>query len=265
MDSLRFEPVAEHIELLRVPFEGIYTAVFLIDTEQGAAVLDAACAGDGDNVILPALAERGVVPAAIFLTHDHRDHAGGAKELAAAFPGAEICSGTPEIAQDTGLPVRLLQDGDTILGPLRAYALPGHTANSAGLFDTRTGTLLTGDALQLYGVGKFGLGAAHIAAYYKTLSRVADDPGVRCLLTSHDFFPLGARADGREAIRAYTKACRDALDDVAAFVSKHPETDPKELRSLYISAYPDRPPVPQYVFKRLMIALEGCTMRRPIP
>ena len=57
---MKFENIIGGIYRLKIPFESIYTSVFLIKTEQGNALVDCATyASDVDKYILPALNQQG--------------------------------------------------------------------------------------------------------------------------------------------------------------------------------------------------------------
>ena len=76
-----FYKETEGIYRLRVPFENIYTSVFLLTAAERPILVDCATtASDVDECILPALAALGYALSdigAIVLTHRHADHAGG--------------------------------------------------------------------------------------------------------------------------------------------------------------------------------------------
>jgi glyoxylase-like metal-dependent hydrolase (beta-lactamase superfamily II) len=132
--------------------------------------------------LLAALEDLGVGPgdlAGVVVTHIHLDHAGGAGDVARAFPNATVYvheKGARHLADPSRLVasaervygdlldslygrlnptpaerIRVLYDGDTVeVGPTRALTAidsPGHAKHHLGLHDTVTGILFVGDAV----------------------------------------------------------------------------------------------------------------------
>ena len=161
---------------LRVPFEGIYTSVFLVVAEQGIVLVDCATTDfDVDTVILPALQSLGygiADVAALVLTHKHGDHAGGLTRILRYAPQIEVVT-----------EVRPLWN------TLSTYPMGGHTEDSIGLLDGRTGTLLSGDGLQGAGVDKYRCSLKNPEAYRATLRRIQKDERIEHILFSHAYEP----------------------------------------------------------------------------
>lgn len=109
----------------------------------------------------------------ILLTHAHDDHVGALDKIKQLLPNVSVYISSRDarlMSGDTTLdpnepntPIRggvpknlktraniLLQDGDHI-GSLIAIAAPGHTPGSMAFLDTRTNTLIAGDAFQTRG------------------------------------------------------------------------------------------------------------------
>ena len=226
------------IHRLVVPFLDIYTTIFLIETEAGLVVFDTATyPEDMDNYLLPALRELGVdTPAWVVISHNHRDHGGGLFRFAELFPDTPIAAGSEACAERVpGRQIRVLTDGQTLAGPLKAVTIPGHTADCIGILDTRTHTLLSGDGLQLYGIygsgawgANIGLIPEHIEAGRKLLGL-----GIESILASHDYHPCDWRAEGTEAIADYIDQCVKALKDIRAYGQANPELTEEEVAARY--------------------------------
>lgn len=247
---------APHIHRLEVPFLDIYTTVFLVETEEGIVVFDTATyPEDMDTYLVPALRELGAErPLWVVISHNHRDHAGGLARFAELFPETPIAAGSEACSERIpGRTVRALSDGETLVGPLKAVTIPGHTADAIGILDTRTGTLMSGDCLQMYGI--YGSGAwganislipEHIAAGEKLLTM-----DIQTILASHNYHPYDWRADGKEAVAAYISQCANALRDIRAYGLAHKEQDVVAIAEAY-NASSGLPRVASRIFKAAM-------------
>lgn len=184
-----FYKETDGIYRLRVPFGGIYTSVFLLIGGGKRILVDCATtATDVEAVILPALSACGLSPADIdvlVLTHRHGDHAGGLDALLRHAPAMRIVTTADETL------------GDGIL----TYPMCGHTEDSIGVLDTRTGTLISGDGLQGAGVDKYPCYTQSPEMYRQTLKRIEKDARVERILFSHAYEPwCSDRAEGRAQV-----------------------------------------------------------------
>jgi glyoxylase-like metal-dependent hydrolase (beta-lactamase superfamily II) len=116
-------------------------------------------------------------PAAIVLTHQHRDHAEAAPALAAEF-GIAVHAGLAELAIGTSP----LVDGDVVEvagGRLSVLATPGHTIDSVCL--AIDGALFTGDTLLGGSTTIIAPPSGSLADYFATMKRLSeftDTPGL---------------------------------------------------------------------------------------
>jgi hydroxyacylglutathione hydrolase len=157
------------------PFQQNASIVWCTVTRQ-AAIVDP---GGDVPKLLKALTELKVTPVAIWLTHGHIDHAGGATELAAALKlpilGPQradqfLLDGLPGSGMSFGItgaqavtPDRWLEEGETVaLGDLSFDILhvPGHTPGHLVFFQKESRFLLAGDTLFAGSIGRtdFGYG-----------------------------------------------------------------------------------------------------------
>ena len=189
----------EGIYRLKVPFETVYTSVFLVETYSGAVLVDCATtAEDVDEVILPALRNMGhelLNIDAVVLTHHHGDHAGGIKRILTHAPKIKVITKVGNIGED-----------------IFVYPMAGHTEDSVGVFDRRTGTLISGDGLQGAGVGKYRCSVKNKNAYLETVDRIKKDQRIENILFSHAYEPwYKDGAFGRETV---DKCLSDCLEYV---------------------------------------------------
>ena len=181
---------------LRVPFENIYTSVFLITSEENKILVDCGTtAYDVDSVILPTLSELGYTLSEmnmLVLTHHHSDHAGGLERILEIAPNIEVVTDIREIFENVS-----------------TYALPGHTEDSIGILDERTNTLISGDGLQGAGVDKYRCYTKHPDKYIETLEKIESDGRIENILFSHAYEPWNKDAVfGRETVIECINECK---------------------------------------------------------
>lgn len=132
-----------------------FVSAYVLVRGSEAAIVDTGVAGSGD-AINTALGDLGLAPADvrhIILTHNHGDHVGGLGELEGAMTNATVYAGTGDIATiQTSLTLSEVGDGDEVFG-MGVVNTPGHTVGSISVFDTDTGLLVAGDAINGDGSG----------------------------------------------------------------------------------------------------------------
>ena len=198
---MSFEREIADIYRLKVPFDNIYTSVFLIKTESGNILVDCATTKqDVDEWIVPALAQAELSVTDIkylVLTHKHRDHAGGKERLLALNPSLEIIDELRE----------------NFANGLTMYEMKGHTLDCVGVFDERSGTLISGDGLQGYGVGKYRSSLKSKEEYAKTIERIRQDKRVKNILFSHAYEPWErCGVFGREEVEKCLLSCEEVME-----------------------------------------------------
>jgi len=132
------------------------TQTHLVGTTDLAIIDPGPADPDHHAALLRAIAGRPVV--AVVITHHHRDHSPGARQLA-ADTGAPIVGAAPFSLSDDGpradaafdpdyAPDRTLTEGDCVSGTgwtLEAIATPGHTSNHLAFALPETRALFSGD------------------------------------------------------------------------------------------------------------------------
>ncbi|KGX92405.1 Zn-dependent hydrolase [Pontibacillus halophilus JSM 076056 = DSM 19796] len=142
---------------------------YLIDEGDGLTLIDAALPSSIDG-IMNTVKDIGKPITRIVITHAHNDHVGSLDLIKDQFPEATVYisrrdarllerdfstdKNEPSPPKKSGVPKALktqpnetLVDGNQI-GSLLAIETPGHTPGSMAFLDTRTGTLIAGDAFQ---------------------------------------------------------------------------------------------------------------------
>lgn len=202
----RAEALGEGLYRVIVPYEEVTTTVYLVAADAGCAIVDSATyPSDVDGYILPALCEVGIPPETVrclALTHDHADHAGGITHLSERLPWAAVRTSFAHPLTKGAL----LREGEILLGMLQTVYLPGHTAQSVGFLDLRKRTLLSGDCLQLAGVGKYRSGILLRDDYVASMERLRT-MGIERIVAAHEFDPYGSIAEGRDEVERYLDAC----------------------------------------------------------
>ena len=232
-----FEKITKNMYRITTPYKDIFTTVYLLIAEKGAILFDAASFDtDVDDVLVPALAELGITPQYVFISHNHRDHAGGLSRFTACYPETTIVSRSPVLREKyEGHPFLFPEEGTMLLDTYRVIPIVGHTQDSAALLDTRTNTLITGDCLQLWGICGSEDWASNInfpTEHWQALNKLEKMP-IAAIYTAHDYYPLNYFAVGEEAVVRYITACREPLLRVKELILSNPEADDAAVRALY--------------------------------
>lgn len=150
--DLEFKP-ENRLRLQHVSL-GFVSAYVLV--RGGEAVVVDTGQSDSRDAILDGLSAMSVTPDMvrhIVLTHNHGDHVGGLAGLEGDLANATVYAGAGDIAAiRSSLPLQEVADGDEIFG-MGVVGTPGHTPGSISLFDTTSGILVAGDAINGDGAG----------------------------------------------------------------------------------------------------------------
>ena len=234
------EKINENIYRLTIPYKDIFTTVYVVKTDEGALLFD--CASFDEDIeehIIPMLNELGIEEVkSVFISHNHKDHAGGLNEFMKHFPGTAIISRCPRLKEQfQPFTVISPNDGDKIMGVLKAVTIPGHTQDSCAIYDTRTNTLISGDCLQLYGIYGSGMWASNITfpdEHIKAVNKLRE-MDISEILTAHDYHPYGYHYAGKENISQALDACVEPLMDIQKLILDNPSMDDEEICALYNS------------------------------
>jgi len=232
--------VKPNIYCIRIPFEDIFTSVYLVKTEKGAVVFDTATYdSDITDYVLPTLDALGItreVLKYVFISHGHRDHAGGLKKLLEYFPETFLvtkCASLKESYPDHN--VWLPENGDVFLDVLKVVGIPGHTIDSSALLDMRTDTMICGDSLQLYGIfgsGKWGANIRFPNAHRVAVSALRQMK-IQTVFTAHNYYPYGNVYEGKKEISAALDACLEPLAKIEQMIRNNPEMDDEQICECY--------------------------------
>ena len=192
---------------IKVPFESVYTSVFLLKRNENILVDCATYESDVKNYILPALDYIGCDVGSIsklVLTHAHLDHSGGLEELL-KYIATTACVVKGELANHV------------ITSGVKTVALPGHSLDSIGVVDNETNSLISGDAIQLWGIGKYGCGVQNGELYIETLDKI-EQCDFANIFTSHEYAFLGEKAIGKAQVQNYIAEARANYLTIVAYV-----------------------------------------------
>lgn len=161
-------------------FDDNYIWLASAEPGQKVAVVDP---GDADPV-LAFLAEHGIEPGAVLLTHHHYDHTGGAGEIAGRYGVPVYGSASGRIAA-VDHPVR---EGDRVALPacgldLQVLETPGHTRDH--LCFLGQGLLFCGDTLFTGGCGKLFEGTP--AQMFDSLEKLSALPDATAVYCAHEY------------------------------------------------------------------------------
>ena len=258
-----FKLITENIYKLDIPFENITTSSFLVRTPEGDILVDCGTyESDVTDILLPALKEIKADVKYLFITHFHGDHAGGTPTLIKVIPPFKCLSFSKGFCEKFG--GILLTNNREIMPDICFLSLPGHSADSGALLDKRTGSLITGDCLQLWGISKYGCGVGQPNEYKKTLQRLKSQPP-KNIFAAHEYYPLGSIAMGKEAVDEYIDECSRIYSEVCEFTLSQKKKDIADIDKIAADfmnekrkTHPNMPTIQPCVFECVFNADNLC-------
>lgn len=232
--------INDNIYRTTTPYKDIWTTLYVIKTDKGDMLFDAASFDeDAEKYTIPFLEKCGVTKESlkyIFISHDHSDHAGGLNALLPHYPNAVVLSRSDDLKNRFNeYNVIAPNEGDKFLDVLEVVTIVGHTLDCSAILDKRTKTLITGDCLQVWGIVGSQNWAANIrfpVEYFADIEKVRN-MDIDMLLTAHDYYPLGYKADGKQEIAQYLDGCREPLLKLKDLIIKNPNTDNQGICDIY--------------------------------
>jgi len=241
--------INDNIHKINTPYKDIFTTVCTVKTDEGVLIFDAASFdNDVEDYILPMLKELEISAEDIkyiFISHNHKDHAGALRKLLEYMPDVTVLSRCDKLKESyCDYNVVAPDDGDSVLGVLKVVTIPGHTHDSMAILDTRTSALITGDCLQVYGIfgsqdwgSNIGFPAEHLEAVEKVRKMNVNE-----IYTAHDYHPVGVCACGTDEVSSLLDGCVEPIMKVKSLIVENPEKDDAEIRLMYNSS-DDIPPI----------------------
>ncbi len=193
-----FKEEISGIYRLKVPFEDLYTSVFLTRSDCGDILVDCATTSyDADEYIEPALKSFGISFSdleCVIVTHPHGDHAGGLERILQKAPS-----------------IRVVRTEEKV-GGVEIYPMSGHTKDFIGVFVPAVGTLISGDGLQGAGVGRYRCSLESKEGYLRTIEKIERDKRIENILFSHAYEPWNEDGVfGRENVEKVLLDCKSFM------------------------------------------------------
>lgn len=217
------------------------TSIFFIKNGNDWYIVDACNeTGDIDKFVKPAATKIGLDfnnVKGILITHNHGDHTNGLPVLLPICPNAKVYAKYSSLSGIDSSDITSVSDGSKIDRLFDVIGIPGHAPDAVGFVDTRTKTLFSGDAIQLYGVSFAGMYIFGGVGNYMDSMENLKNKDIENILISHPYVPNGAFAVGKEESMKYIEDSIDCMTELIQFTSEMYSagvTSPEQIRDAFI-------------------------------
>lgn len=200
------------------------TSIFFIKNQDNWYIVDA-CKETGDiaKFLQPAAEKLSINldnVKGILITHNHWDHVDGLPALAPLCENATIYAKTSSFNGVDSSKIKIVSGGMNIDNLFKVVDIAGHAPDAIGFIDTRTNTLFSGDAIQLYGVSTAGiLIYGGVDKYLESLENLKEED-IENILASHPYVPNGAFAVGKDQSFKHIEDSIDCMKELIEFTSE---------------------------------------------
>lgn len=256
IEKMGFKAVSDAIYRLDIECGEILTSVFAFENRGHWFIMDFGVSDENaKEAIIPEIEASKINPEYLVCSHTHFDHRGGISAVSEHFPEAEIILFDKGFKLD-GHKITYAEDGQMLFGRYKILNLKGHTEDGLGILDTESNVLVSGDALQMYGIGNYGTSIDNPTGYIDMLKRVRNiNP--RAVLSSHFYYPHGISAFGQEEVDNFINACLEAYMLQIDAVKKSKSRDPQVIAAKFRSCHPDLPVVDAWTFEHILKAIDA--------
>lgn len=217
------------------------TSIFFVKNKNDWYIIDACKeTGDIEKYVEPATLKLGINldnVKGILITHNHWDHVDGLPALAPLCPNATVYGKSSSLKGISSSDINIMSGGMNIDNLFKVVDIAGHAPDAIGFIDTRTNTLFSGDAIQLYGVSTAGILIYGGVDNYLISMENLKLENIENILASHPYVPNGAFAVGKNQSLKHIEDSIECMSELIQFTSeKYSEgmTDVTQIKDAFI-------------------------------